>query len=161
MQKKYAMSNMGYAIVLIIILGVFMIISAPMIMDSYKNDNKNSQNRENSYERDNDYDARSERHARDRRRGNYSDEFQMDNLMNEIRNLEARFDSRLNELEMHQREIQETPHESSKNNTISDKFICSIEGYLDADGNFVTLDNKTAVQGGKNQKFVFVCEYRE
>lgn len=36
MNKKFAMSTMGYAIVLVIILGVVMIISAPMLADKYK-----------------------------------------------------------------------------------------------------------------------------
>ena len=42
MSKKRAMSTMGYAIVLVIILGVVMIISAPMMIDKYKKGN-NSQ----------------------------------------------------------------------------------------------------------------------
>lgn len=40
MNKKFAMSTIGYAIVLVIILGVIMIISAPMLADKYKADNK-------------------------------------------------------------------------------------------------------------------------
>lgn len=39
MNKKSAMSAMGYAIIFVIILGVVMIISAPMMADKYKNDN--------------------------------------------------------------------------------------------------------------------------
>ncbi len=162
MQKKYAMSNMGYAIVLVIILGVFMIISAPMIMDNYKNDNKNTQNNENSYEssQNDDYDEREDRHGRDRRHEVYN-RSEMVNLMDEIRNLENRFDSRLNELEAGQREIRENSYNSSETNTVSDKFVCSIEGSVDSDGNFVSLDNRAAVQDIKKQKIVFVCEYKE
>lgn len=163
MQKKYAMSNMGYAIVLIIILGVFMIISAPMIVDNYKNDNKNNQNTENSYERNrnNDYDARVERRARERRRENYNNEAQMVNLMDEIRGIERRFDSRLNELEARQREIQENPRESSENETVSDKFVCSIEGYLESDGHFVSAKETASTPDLKTTKLMFVCEYKE
>lgn len=42
MIRKNAMSTMGYAIVLVIILGVVMILSAPMMMSKYKGDKKSS-----------------------------------------------------------------------------------------------------------------------
>ena len=41
LNKKSAMSTMGYAIVLVIILGIVMILSAPMMMGKYKGDKKN------------------------------------------------------------------------------------------------------------------------
>lgn len=36
MNKKFAMSALGYVIILVIILGIVMIISAPMMADKYK-----------------------------------------------------------------------------------------------------------------------------
>lgn len=42
MIRKNAMSTMGYAIILVIILGVVMILSAPMMMSKYKGDKKSS-----------------------------------------------------------------------------------------------------------------------
>ena len=66
MSKKRAMSTLGYAIALVIILGVVMIISAPMMIDKYKN-NKESPN--DSYSKNDDYRSR---YSREDREENYN-----------------------------------------------------------------------------------------
>ncbi len=158
MIKKNAMSNIGYAIVLVIILGVVMIISTPMLANKYNKNPNESVTNEPDINRSDDYET-----ERRNTRNNSYDNGQMVNLMDEMRRIEVSLDSRINDLESRQREFQENVQRNPQNNqsSISDKFICSIEGNLDAAGNFVPIDNNTAMQDAKKQKFVFVCEYRE
>ena len=67
MIRKNAMSTMGYAIVLVIILGVVMILSAPMMMSKYKGDKKSS---DEYSKKDDDYDKYK---VRERHKEVYSD----------------------------------------------------------------------------------------
>lgn len=140
LNKKSAMSTMGYAIVLVIILGIVMILSAPMMMGKYKGDKKNiDNNQEQNYdERVNDYQSSS------------SD----GDVAVELRNLESRINSRISDLEA--RQAQNT---SVQNQNVSDKFICSLEGNVDADGNVISIEGKS-MDEVKRSKMVFVCEYR-
>ena len=112
MIRKNAMSTMGYAIVLVIILGVVMILSAPMMMSKYKGDKKSS------------------------------DEYSKKDRMN----------SRFNDIEARQSQKSSSP-------TITDKYVCSIEGNVDSDGNVTPVDNMN-MDEVKRRKIVFVCEYR-
>lgn len=161
MQKRNAMSNMGYAIISVIVLGVIMIISTPMIIDSYKVGNKdNSQN-------PSDYQNREERHVRGRDDYN-SDinvtERDMFDLTEKIRNIEVEFEGRISELERNQREMagnNSSKQSQSSEKEISDKFVCTIEGNLDAEGNLIPLDSKSVMKSDKKQKIVFVCDYKE
>lgn len=161
MQKRNAMSNMGYAIIFVIVLGVIMIISAPMIIDSYKVGNKdNSQNlAENPSENQN----IDERNVRDNYNENVTERDIVD-MTNKIRRLERDFDSRIRELEANQKEgLSNNSSEQIQGNEsgMSDKFVCTIEGNLDAEGNLIPLDSKSAMQSGRKQKIVFVCDYKE
>lgn len=162
MQKRNAMSNMGYAIISVIVLGVIMIISTPMIIDSYKVGNKdNPQN-------PSDYQNREERHFRDRNDynnsvGNVTERDVLD-MRNKIRRIEIDFDSRIRELELNQREAlsnNSSEQTQSSKGEISDKFVCTIEGNLDAEGNLIPLDSKSVMKSDKKQKIVFVCDYKE
>lgn len=161
MQKRNAMSNMGYAIISVIVLGVIMIISTPMIIDSYKVGNKdNPQN-------PSDYQNREERHVRGRDDYN-SDinvtERDMFDLTEKIRNIEVEFEGRISELERNQREMagnNSSKQSQSSEKEISDKFVCTIEGNLDAEGNLIPLDSKSVMKSDKKQKIVFVCDYKE
>ena len=63
MNKKFAMSALGYVIILVIILGIVMIISAPMMADKYKkngnlskNNNSKSEYQDENYKDDRDRD---------------------------------------------------------------------------------------------------------
>lgn len=162
MQKRYAMSNMGYAIVFVIVLGIIMIISTPMIIDNYKVENKDK--RQNVYENPNN----AQEQLREKRYGDdsYSNDNDMINLTNKVSNMERRFDSRLRALEMHQDELLENSNsarERVKNpqEDVSDKFVCSIEGNLDSDGNLIPIDSKSSAQINRREKIVFVCDYKE
>lgn len=119
MNKKSAMSAMGYAIVSVIILGLIMIISAPMLVTNVKEEEKPS---EPVKEYQNDY--------------------------SELRTLEERLTSRIDDLERRQVNNQ-------GQNTVTDKYICSIEGKLNENGDVVPLDGSDS-----GEKIVFVCEYR-
>lgn len=163
MQKRNAMSNMGYAIISVIVLGVIMIISTPMIIDSYKVGNKD--NSQNPSEESQNID---ERRARDREDynnsiGNVTERDILD-MSNKIRRIESDFDLRIRELERNQREAlgnNSSGQTQGSEREMSDKFVCTIEGNLDAEGNIIPLDSKSAMQSGRKQKIVFVCDYKE
>ena len=146
LNKKSAMSTMGYAIVLVIILGIVMILSAPMMMGKYKGDKKNIDNNQeqNYYGRQN-YDGRV---------NDYQSSSSDGDVAVELRNLESRINSRISDLEA--RQAQNT---SVQNQNVSDKFICSLEGNVDADGNVISIEGKS-MDEVKRGKMVFVCEYR-
>ncbi len=163
MQKRNAMSNMGYAIISVIVLGVIMIISTPMIIDSYKVGNKD--NSQNPSEESQNID---ERRARDREDynnsiGNVTERDILD-MSNKIRRIESDFDLRIRELERNQREAlgnNSSGQTQGSEREMSDKFVCTIEGNLDAEGNIIPLDSKSVMQSGRKQKIVFVCDYKE
>ena len=146
LNKKSAMSTMGYAIVLVIILGIVMILSAPMMMGKYKGDKKNvDNNQEQNYDDRQNYDGRV---------NDYQSSSSDDDVAVELRNLESRINSRISDLEA--RQAQNT---SVQNQNVSDKFICSLEGNVDADGNVISIEGKS-MDEVKRSKMVFVCEYR-
>lgn len=146
LNKKSAMSTMGYAIVLVIILGIGMILSAPMMMGKYKGDKKNiDNNQEENYDGRQNYDGRV---------NDYQSSSSDGDVAVELRNLESRINSRISDLEA--RQAQNT---SVQNQNVSDKFICSLEGNVDADGNVISIEGKS-MDEVKRGKMVFVCEYR-
>lgn len=146
LNKKSAMSTMGYAIVLVIILGIVMILSAPMMMGKYKGDKKNiDNNQEQNYDDRQNYDGRV---------NDYQSSSSDGDVAVELRNLESRINSRISDLEA--RQAQNT---SVQNQNVSDKFICSLEGNVDADGNVISIEGKS-MDEVKRGKMVFVCEYR-
>lgn len=146
LNKKSAMSTMGYAIVLVIILGIVMILSAPMMMGKYKGDKKNiDNNQEQNYDGRQNYDERE---------NDYQSNSSDGDVAVELRNLESRINSRISDLEA--RQAQNT---SVQNQNVSDKFICSLEGNVDADGNVISIEGKS-MDEVKRSKMVFVCEYR-
>lgn len=146
LNKKSAMSTMGYAIVLVIILGIVMILSAPMMMGKYKGDKKNiDNNQEQNYDGRQNYDERV---------NDYQSSSSDGDVAVELRNLESRINSRISDLEA--RQAQNT---SVQNQNVSDKFICSLEGNVDADGNVISIEGKS-MDEVKRSKIVFVCEYR-
>lgn len=157
MSKKFAMSALGYAIVLVIILGIVMIISAPMMADKFKNKEHNNQqdsisdDTRSSSERDEYHDSSSSRPVKDDSGGG------SDYLFNEVRNIERRMNDRIDNLELRQREMQNNQTNST---SVSNKYVCTIEGSLDENNNVVPLDAQNSADI-KSQKFVFVCEYRE
>lgn len=148
MSKKKAMSTMGYAIVLVIILGVVMIISAPMMIDKYKKGN-NSQydNYVQNSEDQSKYLPNNRAENQENTREN------SDELFNQLRIMEDRINTRLEYLESRQNQNSDSSQSSS------DKYVCEIEGNVDADGNVTPIDNMSMNEVRK-RKIVFVCEYR-
>ena len=49
----------------------------------------------------------------------------------------------------------------NSNSSVSDRYVCSIEGYLNENNDVVPIDNQTTSQDISNKKFVFVCEYKQ
>lgn len=118
MNKKFGMSGMGFAITIVIIIGLVMIISAPSFVDnSSKNENIS----------------------------------QTDDLKIKLQDFENQVNERLNNIETN------SSNQSGNNysQSISNKYICTIEGNLDENGNVVKVDSHNGLT-----KFVFVCEYR-
>ena len=151
MSKKTAMSTLGYAIALVIILGVVMIISAPMMIDKYKN-NKESPN--DSYSKNDDYRSRYSREDREENYNASQRDTSSDEVYEQLRIMEDRMNSRLNLIESRQSKTSTMPQQST-----SDKYVCEIEGNVDADGNVTPIDNMSMNEVRK-RKIVFVCEYR-
>lgn len=155
LSKKSAMSTMGYAIVFVIVLGVIMIVSAPMLMSKYKGD-KNSTNDDRNYNEERYSDKENSRYddARDRDGEHYKDSDSNNDsseVVNQLRMLEDRMNSRINSLEARQ-------SQSQSGQIASDKYVCSIEGNVDADGNVTPIDGMN-LEDVKRKKIVFVCEY--
>lgn len=124
MGKKFAMSVMGYAIVTVIILGIVMIASAPMLINSTK-EKKTPEPVQQS-----------------------SEEKMFSENSSDLRRVEEYLSSRIDELEHRQ-------SNNNESNTVRDKYVCTIEGTLDDDGNVVPRDTFE-----QTDKIVFVCEYR-
>ncbi len=123
MGKKFAMSVMGYAIVTVIILGIVMIASAPMLVNNTK-EKKVSEPVQRSEERT------------------------VSENSSDLRRVEEYLLSRIDELERRQ-------SSNNESNTVRDKYVCTIEGTLDDDGNVVPRETFE-----QTDKIVFVCEYR-
>ena len=148
MIRKNAMSITGYAIVLVIMLGIVMIISAPMMMDKYKKD-KNSPNKNYSQE---EYNSKSDRDNRENI-DDKNDYNSQDDVSRRLRVMEDTLNARLDSIESRQAQ------RSTTTQSISDKYVCEIEGNVDADGNVTSIDNMS-MDEVKRRKIVFVCEYR-
>ena len=176
--KKSALSNMGYAIILVIIVGFVMIISAPMFLqkgnapaNGYKKEVKNDL-------RDRDYDDRREEEEYNHSHKEYNRDYEPDNsgISSGIssqypeRSSDDRNDinyeqisERFYELERDMNSKFEDFERRQKSNDISsefkDKFICSLEGTVDSKGVVIPVDEKTTQNELKKSKIVFVCEY--
>ena len=148
MKKKYGMSSIGYAIVTVILVGVLMIISAPMIIDTYKTDNKNS-GEISKLPKPNDTNNSENNDL------NNNEKYMID-LAQKIRNLEDQMNVRISALEQKNNNVSPP----NTNNTVSDRYVCSIEGTLSESGDVIPLsqnDNSNI----ETKKIVFVCEYRK
>lgn len=145
MNRKKAMTTMGYAIVSVIVLGIIMIISAPMIINSNKNKN-NADNQEYQEDR-RDYDQ-------------YSSDNRSVDVVAEMQNIESRLNSRINDIETRQNNQSQQNYSNNNNSTVTNKYVCSMEGTLDRDNNVIPLDTQQPSTSLQNQKIVFVCEYR-
>ena len=110
-----------------------MIISAPMMVEKY-NGNNNSE--KSSY---------SQKYEEDYSRRDY-DNHGSNGTYDEIKALENRLNSRIDSLSQNM---------NNSGTTISNKYICTIEGGLDVNGIVVPINTSNPPA-----KFVFACEYR-
>lgn len=132
MKKRLAMSAMGYGIVSVIILGIIMIISAPMLVNNTKKEKEvqtPSENAEMVNPENPEYAGRGY---------DYS----------ELQNLVERMNSRIENLENRQ------PQQQTQTET--NKYICTMEGALDASGEVIPLESPN-----RTDKIVFVCQYNQ
>ena len=154
MNKRYGMSAMGYAIATVILIGVVMIFSTPMIVDSYNTSNTKKKNNippavshtpvnpppVHNYTRDNN--------------SNNQDYI---NITQEIRNVEERLSMRISDIEQKQAASNQP---NASETAVSDKYVCSIEGLLAENGDVIPLNDSRA-ESISAKKFVFLCEYRK
>lgn len=162
MKKNFGMSNLGYAIMLVIIIAIVMILSTPMIINNTKNknisDNIEKQDDSSIYSNEKKYeqDTYSEdKYNKDDFSKNYSNSSM--NVSEDILDLERRLNSRVDNIEQRQNELKRNLENKSD---VKDAYICSIEGFLDSDNNVVPVDSPQASSDLKSQKFVFVCQYK-
>ena len=135
MNKK--LSPIGYAIVFVLLLAVIMLVSSPVIFENYKGEpgsNSKSQS------------EKTKQYAPEQNDRNYR--FSGGDRDDEISDLERRLNDRLDAIER-------SNGNSRYENTVTDKYICSIEGGLDESGVVVPID-----PNNPPAKFVFACEYR-
>lgn len=130
MNNKKGLSVIGYAICLVIILGLVMIISAPMMVNRVENNVRKEE-------------ILPVQTPAEEVPDNY--------VMAEIRSVESSLSSRISYLERRQ---------SENNSSVSDKFVCSIEGTANDNGDVIPLSGRGNIDI-KSQKIVFVCEYRQ
>ena len=161
MKRNAAISAMGVGIIFVIVLGIVMIVSAPMIAKkNVKNENfeQKSYNNEDfhktSFNTDEHLDYRQNEDKREE--SDISKNYPQDGLSalraemnNNIQNTESRIydriDARLREISM-----------QTSNQGVKDKYVCSIVSYVDSQGQPISPN---ASDKSKAVKFVFECEY--
>ena len=133
-KKSQAMSPMGYAIVAVVVFAFAMIVSAPYIV-SDSNESKQTEKQPIHEEFI---------------QNNVQQTQQPQQLQQPQQSVDmSRIDERFMNMEARINAIQQT-YTSQSN-----RYICKIEGKVDNQGNIVSVDEAT-----DNQKFVFVCEYK-
>ena len=141
MNKKTAMSPMGYAIVTVILIAIGMIITAPMIIENQNKDNHEQNYNKNKIERKIEEEISQEDYDRSESRNSYYEDA--------LRELENRLNNKIENLSRNT--------EKNSKIVVSDKYICSIEGGYDEQSGVVVPINPE----NPPAKFVFVCEYKK
>ena len=143
MKKK--LSPLGYAIIFVLLVAVIMLVSSPALMKNYKQSNKdiNYPNPKQSVQKESVYVPPM---PEDKFNPANNDSYNSDR--ESVLDLERRLNDRINEIES---KAQSRDYGQS----ISDKYICSIEGGLNEEGVVVPID-----PDNPPAKFVFACEYR-
>lgn len=166
MGKNFGMSNLGYAIILVIIVGIVMIISAPMIVNSNKNKDVNSNNISDNkdmsnYDKDKlDNSGNDNNIPEDRRNNNENSNMDEVATTSSMRDLEQRVNSRIDGVEIRLNDFINNMQSQTKPANTSENYVCSIEGRLDANNNVVPIDTPQNSVDVKSQKLVFVCQYK-
>lgn len=166
MGKNFGMSNLGYAIILVIIVAIVMIISAPMIVNSNKNKDVNSNNISDNkdmsnYDKDKlDNSGNDNNMPEDRRNNNENSNMDEVATTSSLRDLEQRLNSRIDSVELRLNDFINNMQSQTKSSNTSENYVCSIEGRLDANNNVVPIDTPQNSVDVKSQKLVFVCQYK-
>ena len=160
MNKRYGMSPIGYAIATVILIGIVMIFSTPMIIDSYdvskKNNNNNNNNSSNYVPPSAPPVSQPSAYNNENTNSNSQDYIDVTRKLGEI---EERLTMRIADLEQRQNNITQTSSQE-QSSSVSDKYVCSIEGLLADNGDVVPL-NDSHIENTTAKKFVFVCEYKK
>ncbi len=168
MNKRNAISSMGVGIIFVIVIGIVMIISAPMMANKGK-DNHNTVNtnisQNTNMEDEEDNLSRSERYAKEH--GFSSDSQSLSQTVqpsisnqdfedfktqtrDDLRRLEERLEERMN------MKFEAIDKAVVSKSDVSDKYVCAIVQYLDGNGQPVQL---TPMTEDRIKKFVFECSY--
>ncbi|MFR1672898.1 MAG: hypothetical protein ACLSWI_08150 [Candidatus Gastranaerophilaceae bacterium] len=160
LNKRKALSTMGFAIIFVIILGVVMIISAPMMADKYKDKTpkvSEPQPEDLSGMNTNEVPPNLE-HPRYMNDTNVNQRYE-DRYMDIENRIMSQVDYKI-------REAMRNFVPQSSDSSVSDKYVCTIEGYMDEEGNVIpinsgnTSDRADQAKVSYERKFVFVCQYR-
>lgn len=165
MGKNFGMSNLGYAIILVIIVGIVMIISAPMIVNSNKNKDVNSNNISDNkdmsnYDKDKLNNSGNDNNMPEDRNNNENSNMDEVATTSSMRDLEQRVNSRIDGVEIRLNDFINNMQSQTKPANTSENYVCSIEGRLDANNNVVPIDTPQNSVDVKSQKLVFVCQYK-
>lgn len=165
MGKNLGMSNLGYAIILVIIVAIVMIISAPMIVNSNKNKDVNSNNISDNkdmsnYDKDKLNNSGNDNNMPEDRNNNENSNMDEVATTSSMRDLEQRVNSRIDGVEIRLNDFINNMQSQTKPANTSENYVCSIEGRLDANNNVVPIDNQQSSVDVKSQKLVFVCQYK-
>ncbi|MFI3300780.1 MAG: hypothetical protein R3Y28_05100 [Candidatus Gastranaerophilales bacterium] len=142
--KKNAVSFLGFTLIMFIILGVIMVFSAPVLKNRILDENSKQVEGDVEIEQSR---SRNRNENRDESIGNSREIYE---LKNEI----------LEEVDYRIKQASESQDEE-----VSDRYVCSIEGYVDDSGRPISInsDSRNDIQRLKNsgkKRFVFICEYR-
>ncbi len=139
MKKQPALSPIGIAIAIVMLLALLMIVSAPVIVDNTKKDSGKSHvnyNQERIYQEN--YER--ERHDIESLRNEMSETYK-----SQIQYLE----SKISNMELQMQQLTDSSQAGRR------KYFCTLEGALDSNGENVQITKE--VQQNPNTKYIFVC----
>ena len=134
MKKRSALSPIGIALAIVMLLGVLMIISAPVIVENSKKSQEETQVPPPAYNEEN---------------VRYNNAESMNDRISEYEAQVRYLESRISDLEAVQQQNQNSETRSSK------RFNCTLESALDADGETIQLNREN--YNNPSTQYVFVC----
>jgi len=158
MRKNKPAFTMAQIAMILMVIAFIIAVSVPMIIYNNKKSNV-------GYEDKNSYDKpdRSNYDENDRYKDKDKYSEPSSNIEDDLRRkIDERFSSFENRMNIEMRNMIEQSKTSS--NDISNKYICTIEGRVDENGNILPVnssgnDSFNQARSGSSQRFVFVCEY--
>lgn len=134
MKKRSALSPIGIALAIVMLLGVLMIISAPVIVENSKKSQEEAQVPPPAYNEGN---------------VRYNNEENMNDRISEYEAQVRYLESRISDLEAVQQQRQNSEGRNSK------RYNCTLESALDADGETIQLNREN--YNNPSTQYVFVC----